>query len=83
MEKAREKMMTYSFACPYPCNRVIKVEAKNFLDAIDKILTAGAMSCRNNRNQFICENLHFEMPPIPESYLKNILKLCIQEEGKA
>ena len=81
MKTTHGQTMTYSFACPYPCNRVIRVEAKNFLEAIDKILMAGAMSCRNSRNQFICENLHFEIPPIPDSHLKRIVKLCTREEG--
>jgi len=35
--------MTYSFACPVPCNYEIKVDAKNGDDAINKIIMAGAI----------------------------------------
>jgi hypothetical protein len=72
--------MTYAFACPVPCNREIRVEAKDNLDAIDKIITAGAISCRNSKNQCICKLAHFRLPPIPEEQLRNIVSLCIREE---
>ena len=83
MKNKQGKLMTYSFACPYPCNRVIEVKARNFPDAIEKIVTAGAIGCRSSQNQFICENIHFEMSPIPEGHLKKIVGLCMQEECMA
>ena len=80
MKDKQENIMIYSFICPTPCNREIMVEAKNNLDAIDKIITAGAISCRNSENRRICEKAHFDMPPIPVEQLKNIVKLCMRQE---
>jgi len=73
------KVVTYSFRCPPPCNQEIRVHAKNSIDAIDKIIIAGAISCRNNGNQCNCKNAHVDMPPIPVEQLKNIVALCMQE----
>ncbi len=39
--------MTYTFSCPAPCSRVIRVEAHDDEDAVGKIIQAGAMICRN------------------------------------
>jgi hypothetical protein len=77
----RLTVLTYSFVCPVPCSREIRVEAKDNLDATDKIIMAGAISCRNGKNQCICEKAKFRMPPIPEEQLKNIVSLCIREEN--
>ena len=41
--------MTYSFACPVPCDHEIKVHAKNNDDAVNAIIRAGAIRCRNMR----------------------------------
>jgi len=70
---------TYSFVCPVPCSREIRVEAKDNLDAVDKIIMAGAISCRNGKNQCFCEKAQFSMPPIPEEQLKSIVSLCMRE----
>jgi hypothetical protein len=82
MRNEQGKGIIYSFSCPLPCNRKISVEAENFLDAIDKIIKAGAMGCRSSRNKFLCKNDYLEMPPIPERHLENIVSLCTQEEFK-
>lgn len=79
MKNEKEKVMTYLFSCPLPCNREIKVEANNNLDAIDKIIKAGAISCRNSKNRIICDKSQLDLPPIPEKQLKNIVSLCLQE----
>ena len=34
--------MLYAFSCPAPCSRVLKVDARNDDDAVNKILGAGA-----------------------------------------
>jgi hypothetical protein len=39
--------MTYSFACPVPCDYEIKVYTKNNDDAVNAIIRAGAIRCRN------------------------------------
>ena len=83
MRNEREKITIYSFSCPLPCNREIRVEAKNILDAIDKIIKAGAIGCRSGKKQFLCEKRHLDMPPMPENQLKHIVSLCTREECKA
>lgn len=75
--------MNYSFACPAPCNREIKVDANDNLDAIEKMIMAGAISCRNIGNQCRCKHAHFDMSPIPEEQLRHIVSLCIREECDA
>jgi hypothetical protein len=76
-------IMTYSFACPIPCNRQIKVDANDNVDAVEKIIMAGAISCRNINNQCNCKQAHFVMSPIPEEQLRHIVSLCIREECNA
>ena len=66
MSDVQEKRITYSFSCPLPCNREIRVEARNFPDAVDEMIKAGAMGCRSGKKQFLCEKAHFDMPPMPE-----------------
>ena len=83
MKDKQENVTIYSFMCPTPCNREIVVEAKNNLDAIDKIIMAGAISCRNGRIQHACEKSHLDLPPIPEEQLKKIVSLYIREECEA
>jgi hypothetical protein len=75
--------MTYSFACPAPCSREIKVDANDNLDAVEKIIMAGAISCRNIDNQCRCKHAHFAMSPIPEEQLRGIVRLCMREECDA
>jgi len=75
--------MIYSFACPAPCNREIKVDARDNLDAVEKIITAGAISCRNSDSQCICNHSQVVMSPIPEEQLRHIVSLCMREECDA
>lgn len=80
MQNKQENVMLYSFICPPPCNREIMVEAENKMDAIDKMIMAGAISCRNSKNDCICEKAHFDMPPITAEQLKNIISLSMRGE---
>ena len=64
--------MNYSFACPAPCNREIKVNANDHFDAVEKIIMTGAMSCRNIHNQCSCKHARLDMPPIPEEKLRHL-----------
>jgi hypothetical protein len=73
-------MTCYLFACPAPCNREIKVDASNTCDAVEKIIMAGAISCRNIDNHCICKQAPFDMSPIPEDQLRRIVSLCMREE---
>ncbi len=66
--------MYYSFACPFPCNCTIKVNADDPDDAVRKIITAGAMSCRNLSNLYYCKKANLNLYPIPEDQLKNIVR---------
>ena len=75
--------MTYSFECPTPCNREIKVDASDDVEAVKKIIVAGAISCRNMNNHCHCEKAHFYLPPIPEEKLRSIVSLCMREECDA
>ncbi len=72
--------MTYSFACPAPCNREIKVDAHDNLDAVEKIIMAGAISCRNSDNRCSCKHARIDLSPIPEEQLRRIVSLCMREE---
>jgi hypothetical protein len=83
MNNDLECSMIYSFICPRPCDREIIVKAKNKYDAIDKIIMAGAISCRNRGSRCSCEKTHFAMPPMPIDQLKNIVGLCMQEVCEA
>ncbi len=73
--------MVYTFACPVPCNRVIKVYAKTDDDAIDKIIIAGAMSCRNMTNRTYCEYNPYDMTSLPEEQLREIVRLSMESES--
>lgn len=75
--------MNYSFACPVPCNREIKVDASDNLDAIEKIIMAGGMSCRNISNHCNCKQAYVHMSPIPEEELRRIVSLCMREDCDA
>jgi hypothetical protein len=70
----------YSFACPAPCNRTIKVDANDNPTAVEKIIMAGAISCRNMYNRCSCTQAPFDMSPMPEEQLRQIVSLCMQEE---
>ena len=71
--------MIYSFACPAPCNREIKVEAAGNADAVEKIILAGAIGCRNSDNRCACKQANFSMPPISKEQMRHIIELCMQE----
>ena len=47
--------MIYTFSCPAPCRRVIRVDARNDEDAVGKIIKAGAMTCRNKASHDTCD----------------------------
>jgi hypothetical protein len=72
--------MVYRFTCPVPCNRVIKVYAHNDDDAVKKIITAGAINCRNMGHQSCCEKDHRYMPPLPEKKIREIVQLSMELE---
>ena len=72
--------MVYTFSCPAPCHWIIKVEAKNDNDAVNKIIGAGAINCRNINNTPCCNKV-LHLPPLPEENLKEIVRLCMNVEN--
>jgi hypothetical protein len=70
--------MVYTFACPVPCKRVIKVYANTDDDAIKKIIAAGAISCRNVSNQSCSEKHHQHMHVLPKNQLREIVRLSME-----
>jgi hypothetical protein len=72
--------MTYTFSCPAPCSRVIRVDARDDEDAVGKIIEAGAMTCRNGRSHYPCEKIHSLMTPLPEMQLREVVQLIMQSE---
>lgn len=72
--------MTYTFSCPAPCSRVIRVEARDDEDAVWKIIKAGAMTCRNQRSDGPCDSNHPVLPPLPERQLRDVVRLSMRAE---
>jgi hypothetical protein len=72
--------MVYTFACPVPCKRIIKVYATTDDDAVNKIIEAGAISCRNTSNQSCCEYRHRHMPSLPKNQLIEIVRVSMELE---
>ena len=72
--------MVYTFACPVPCKRIIKVYATTDDDAVNKIIAAGAISCRNISNQSCCANRHRHMPSLPKNQLMEIVRVSMELE---
>ena len=72
--------MTYSFTCPPPCKREFKVDAMDNLDAVNKMIMAGAISCRNTDSRRRCTRSHFDLSPMPKEQLQRIVSLCLREE---
>jgi hypothetical protein len=77
--------MIYRFACPVPCNREISINADTDADAIQKIISAGALSCRNIANRSYCEKYDKAMFSLPANRLMEIVRENMklsQEEGR-
>ena len=72
-------MTSFSFTCPAPCHREIKVDAYDNLDAVEKVITAGAICCRNAAYRCNCDQAPFPMSPIPVDELRRIVSLGIHE----
>ena len=72
--------MTYNFSCPAPCSRVIRVEAHDDEDAVEKIIRAGAMTCRNRKSNDPCDTTHLVLTPLPEMQLRELVRLSMRAE---
>jgi hypothetical protein len=73
--------MVYRFACPAPCSRVITVDANDDDDAVNKIIGAGAINCRNMEDTPCCKKV-FHLAPLPEEDLRDIVRLCMNVESQ-
>jgi hypothetical protein len=74
------RQMTYTFSCPAPCSRIVRVEARDDEEAVGKIIEAGAMTCRNRGSDGSCDTTHPIMPPLPERQLRDVVRLSMQAE---
>jgi hypothetical protein len=74
--------MTYTFSCPAPCSRVIRVDALDDEDAVGKIIQAGAMTCRNKGSDDTCKTTHLVMTPLPERQLREVVRLSMRAEER-
>jgi len=72
--------MIFSFTCPFPCHRQILVEAENYDDGTNKLIKAGALSCRNANFRCHCAKTKLHALPLPAEELKRIVKMSMQEE---
>jgi hypothetical protein len=52
------------------------VDANNDDDAVNKIIEAGAINCRNMKNTPCCKK-SLDLPPLPEKKLRDIVRLCM------
>jgi hypothetical protein len=73
--------MVYTFACPVPCQRIIKVHADSDDEAIERMIVAGAMSCRNAAHRRYCEEGHRRMPSFSMEQLRQIVRLSMEAES--
>ena len=73
--------MVYTFTCPAPCSRLIMVDATNDDDAVNKIIGAGAINCRNIKNTPCCKNV-LHLSPLSEKELREIVRLSMNVENQ-
>lgn len=66
---------TFIFTCPAPCERSIVVEASDDDEALDKLIKAGAMACRNEESDNHCCSVHLIMHPLPPKQLREAVRL--------
>ena len=74
--------MTYTFVCPSPCSRVIRIDASNADDAVREIIKAGGMACRNEENLDVCKEGHLQLSPLPQRQLRDIIRFMMNEENE-
>jgi hypothetical protein len=59
---------------------VIRVEAHDDEDAVEKIIRAGAMTCRNGGSNDRCDTTHLVLTPLPEMQLRELVRLSMRGE---
>ena len=72
--------MIYTFLCPAPCRRVIRVDARNDEDAVGKIIKAGALTCRNRASHDTCDTTRPVLSPWTDMQLRGVVRLIMRGE---
>ena len=72
--------MIYTFSCPAPCRRVIRVDARNDEDAVGKIIKAGALTCRNRASHDTCDTTRPVLSPWTDMQLREVVRLIMRGE---
>jgi len=72
--------MIYTFSCPAPCRRVIRVDARHDDDAVGKLIKAGAMICRNRASDNTCDTTRPVMSPWTDVQLRGVVRLIMRAE---
>jgi len=72
--------MIYTFSCPAPCRRVIRVDARNDDDAVGKLIKAGAMICRNRASDNTCDTTRPVLSPWTDLQLRGVVRLIMRAE---
>ena len=57
------------------------VDATNDDDAVNKIIGAGAINCRNIKNTPCCKKV-LHLSPLSEKELRKIVRLCMNVENQ-
>lgn len=73
-------MTRYTFSCPAPCRRVIRVHAVSDEEAVGKFINAGALKCRRAGAREPCEIDHPPMPPLSDRQLNRLVRLIMMAE---
>ena len=72
--------MIYTFSCPAPCRRVIRVDARNDDVAVGKLIKAGAMTCRNRASDNTCDTTRPVMSLWTNVQLRGVVRLIMRAE---
>lgn len=72
--------MTYTFMCPSPCNRMIRIDAGSDDDAVRKLIRAGAVECRTAGGQSACKKATIRLSLLTVRQLHEVVRLSMTAE---
>lgn len=72
--------MTYTFRCPPPCNRMIRIDAGSDDDAVRKLIRAGAVECRTAGGQSACKKATIRLSLLTVRQLHEVVRLSMTAE---
>ena len=61
---------------------MICIDAPTEEDAVEKLIEAGAMACRNREAHCRCCEIHLEAPPVSDQQLREVVRLYMKEEDQ-